>query len=311
MKAYSHRPVMVNRVVRELVTRSDGVYVDGTVGTGGHSQAIAEMLTAKGCLICMDRDSEAARISEARLSCFGDKVIVVKANYAELDEVLGQRGYEKAHGVLLDLGMSSYQLDESCRGFSFQRDEPLDMRMDLDGETTAFQLVNELPAVGLAKILRDYGEEKKARIIAKSIEAQRNKTPIRSSLHLASLVQSVAPTHRPGAKHPATRVFQALRIAVNRELDHLKAFLEKIPNLIVQKGRLVILSYHSLEDRMVKTAMRKWEKGCDCPPDFPHCVCGQKPLFRRLHKKGLKPDEQEIEENPRARSAVMRVAERI
>jgi 16S rRNA (cytosine1402-N4)-methyltransferase len=228
-----------------------------------------------------------------------------------LDKVLGRLGHERVQGILLDLGMSSYQLDESGRGFSFQRDEPLDMRMDRDGGMTAFQLVNELSARALAKILRDYGEEKQARVIAKTIEAQRRKSPIRSTLHLANLVQSVTPSPRPGTKHPATRVFQALRIAVNRELDHLKVFLEMVPALIAQGGRLVVLSYHSLEDRPVKRAIKEWEKGCECPPDFPCCVCGRKPLFRRVHKKGLRPDKQEVEENARARSAVLRIAERI
>ena len=309
---YPHRPVLVRKVPIELITVSDGVYVDGTVGNGGHSTAIWEKITEKGHLICLDRDSEAIKVSMARLSPHGERVYLVKANYSELDEVLQGLGFEKVNGILLDLGMSSYQLERSNRGFSFDRDEPLDMRMDLDDEVTAHQLINKLPRKQLEKILRDYGEEKRSRIIARSIEKERGKSPIESSLQLANLIKSVIPrSHRPGAKHPATRSFQALRIAVNKELENLKTFLDKVPALITKGGRLVVLSYHSLEDRLVKQAMMNWEKGCSCPPDLPRCGCGKIPLFKRMQKKGVKPDQREIERNPRARSATLRSAERI
>ena len=306
---YPHRPVMVHEVVEQLFTSPDGTYVDGTVGTGGHSEAICKRMSSRALLIGLDRDEEAIRISGQRLSFPGKRVHLFKANYLQVDQVLKSLGIEKVHGALLDLGMSTYQLEGSGRGFSFSRDEPLDMRMDWDDEVTARQLVNGLPIKELEKVLRSYGEERRARAISKAIERERKRTPIDSSLQLANLVESVV--RRSGGRHPATRTFQALRIAVNRELDHLHAFLEKIPPLLVQGGRLVVLSYHSLEDRAVKQAMKDWERGCRCPREFPECRCGRVPLFRRVHKKGIRPAPEEKESNPRARSAILRTAERI
>lgn len=309
---YPHRPVLLHEVVAELVTCFDGIYVDGTVGSGGHSEAIGKELTSKGRLICLDRDSEVLRLSRERLAPLGEKVTLIKANYADLSEILQGLGLERVNGILLDLGMSSYQIEESGRGFSFNRDERLDMRMDLDDKLTASHLINTLPPKDLEKILRDYGEEKRARIIVKAIERERREKPVESSLQLAHLIRSVMPiSHHPRARHPATRAFQALRIAVNSELINLKRLLDIVPPLIREGGRLVILSYHSLEDRIVKQAIKDWEKGCLCPPDFPVCACGRLPLFKRLHKKGVKPGQKEIEDNPRARSAVLRAAERI
>lgn len=309
---YPHQPVLVGEVVKYLVSEPEGVYVDGTVGSGGHSEAIGEKIKARGRLVCLDRDSEAIRISRERLSHMGGKVILIKANYAELNRVIHDLGYEKVQGIFLDLGMSSYQLEQSGRGFSFNRDEPLDMRMDVDEEITAYQLINHLTSKELQKILREYGEEKRAKAVATLITRERKKKSVDTSLELASLIQSVIPpSHHPGARHPATRSFQALRIAVNRELNHLEAFLDKAPSLIQTGGKLVILSYHSLEDRRVKQAMVDWEKSCHCPPDFPVCACDDKPLFKRIHKKGIKPNQEEIEANPRSRSALLRVAERI
>jgi 16S rRNA (cytosine1402-N4)-methyltransferase len=308
---YPHRPVLVNEVLKYLFTNPDGIYVDGTVGSGGHSAAIGKKISSTGRLICLDSDSEAVRLSRERLSPLGERVAVIKANYAGLGEVLQDLGFEKVNGIFLDLGMSSFQIEESGRGFSFNRDEPLDMRMDLDGEVTAHQLVNNLSTKELEKILRNYGEEKRARLIAKKIERSRGKKPVDSSLQLANLIQSALPiSHHPRARHPATKTFQALRIAVNRELENLKALLDNVPPLIAKGGRLVILSYHSLEDRMVKQAMFNWEKGCSCPPDLPGCGCGKVPLFKRLNKKGVKPSQSEISDNPRARSATLRAAER-
>jgi len=309
---YPHRPVLVQEVVRHLVTKLDGIYVDGTVGNGGHSETIGKKISSKGRLVCLDRDSEAVRLSRERLSPLGEMVTVLKGNYADLDEVLKGLGIEKVNGIFLDLGLSSYQLEKSGRGFSFNRDEPIDMRMDLDDKLTAHELINAISRKDLEKILRDYGEEKRAKKIVKSIERERRKKPIESSLQLANLIQSVVPIpHRPRARHPATRTFQALRIAVNRELENLTALLDMVPPLITEGGRLVILSYHSLEDRMVKQAMMNWERGCTCPPDLPDCTCGKIPLFRRLRKRGIKPAPREVEMNPRARSATLRAAERI
>jgi 16S rRNA (cytosine1402-N4)-methyltransferase len=237
---------------------------------------------------------------------------VIKANYADSNEILKTLGFEKINGILLDLGVSTQQLERSGRGFSFNRDEPLDMRMDMDDEVTAHKLVNTLPSKDIEKILKTYGEEKKAKLISKSIERERRKTVIDSSLQLANLIRSVISTPtRPGVKHPATRTFQAFRIAVNRELENLKTFLDKVPSLIAIGGRLVVLTYHSLEDRMVKQAMADWEKGCSCPPDLPRCACGKTSLFKRSQRKGIRPRQQEVEDNPRARSAILRVAERI
>jgi 16S rRNA (cytosine1402-N4)-methyltransferase len=309
---YPHQPVLVHEVIRFLVTTHEGIYVDGTAGTGGHSEAILKEVWGNGQLICIDRDSKAIEVSRERLVPLGKNITLVKGNYADLDEVLRALGLEKVHGILLDLGMSTSQLESSGRGFSFNRDEPLDMRMDPDGDVTAQELINHLSAQEIEHILRIYGEEGRAKGIAKTIERERRKRRIDSSLQLANLIQSVVPrSHHPRAKHPATRTFQALRIAVNRELEHLKAFLDKAPALILSRGRLVVLSYHSLEDRMVKKAMTDWEKGCRCPPDLPVCGCGKAPLFKRLHKRGIKPDQREIQVNPRARSAMMRAAERV
>lgn len=309
---YPHKPVLVQEVLKDLLTAPDGTYIDGTVGSGGHSEAIGRKIKERGRLLCLDRDPEAIRISKQRLSFLGERVRFTKASYASVDQVLRDLGWGKAHGILLDLGMSGFQLDQSGRGFSFQRDEPLDMRMDPDAGVTAEHLVQHLPEKDIETILREYGEEKRARAISRRIVQERKSKPILSSLQLVHLVESLVPrSRRAGAKHPATRTFQALRIAVNKELDHLSSFLGKTAALLIPGGRLVILSYHSLEDRMVKQAMTDWERGCQCPPTLPQCGCGKKPLFRRLHKKGIRPGPEEIEENPRARSAVLRAAERI
>ncbi len=309
---YPHRPVLVQEVLEDLITAPDGVYIDGTVGSGGHSEAIGRRIQGRGQLLCLDRDPEAIRISKERLSFLGERARFIKASYAEVDQVLRDLGWRKAHGILLDLGMSGFQLEQSGRGFSFHRDEPLDMRMDPEAGRTAEHLIHHLSEKELEEILRQYGEERRARAIARRIVQERKKKPILSSLHLARVIESVVRRpRRAGAKHPATRTFQALRIAVNKELEHLALFLDQSPSVLSGRGRLVILSYHSLEDRKVKQAMMGWEKGCQCPPTLPQCGCGKKPLFRRLHRKGVRPDPTEIEENPRARSAVLRAAERI
>jgi len=309
---YPHRPVLVQEVLDDLITAPDGTYVDGTVGSGGHSEAIGRKIGEKGRLLCLDRDPEAIRISKQRLSFLGERVRFVKASYGSADQVLRDLGWGKANGILLDLGMSGFQLEQSGRGFSFYRDEPLDMRMDPDAGVAAGHLIQHLSEKEIEEILRGYGEERRARAIARRIGQERKTKPILSSLHLAHLIESVVPrSRRAGAKHPATRTFQALRIAVNKELEHLTSFLDKGPALLAASGRLVILSYHSLEDRIVKHAMMDWEKGCQCPPTLPKCCCGKEPLFRRLHKKGIRPGPEEIDQNPRARSAVLRAAERI
>lgn len=309
---YPHRPVLADEVVRDLLTRDTGIYVDGTAGTGGHSEMIAASLSPGGRLLCMDRDPEAVEISRRRMAPFGERVRVIQANYAELDRILQDMGIPGVDGILLDLGMSTLQLEQENRGFSFYRDEPLDMRMDPKEGAPASHLVNTLSAEALAKILQEYGEERRAKAIARRICRERSRRPIERAAQLAELVASVVPRRGgPGAKHPATRTFQAFRIAVNRELEHLAAFMEKAPSLTAAGGRVVILSYHSLEDRIVKQTMKDWEQGCRCPPDLPQCGCGKSPLFRRIHKKGIKPGKEEIRVNPRARSATLRAAERM
>jgi len=299
-------------VTKYLCHNPDGLYADGTVGSAGHSAAIGKILTGKARLICLDRDPDAVRLAAKRLAFLHNNVSVIRANYADMDAVIKDLGIKALDGVLLDLGISSYQIEKSGRGFSFSRDEPLDMRMDPEDEIRAYHLVNDLPPREIERILRNYGEEKKAKYIVRAIVQERAKKPIETSFQLAGVIKSAVPTtHRFSAKHPATRTFQALRIAVNRELQNLNAFLEKVPLLMARGGRVVILSYHSLEDRVVKQAMMHWEKRCTCPPDLPRCVCGKTPLFRRLFNRGIKPDAAEIENNPRARSAILRAAERI
>ena len=307
-----HQPVLVHDVVKYLVYNPDGTYVDGTVGPGGHSQAVGKHLSGKGRLVCLDLDPDAVRTSKKKMAFLGDNVRIMKANFADMDSVLADLGYKAIDGVLLDLGMSSYQLEKSGRGFSFSRNEPLDMRMDPEKELTALQLVNNLEPRDLEQLFKNYGEETRAKAIARAIVRARLKSPIETSSHLATLVKSVfSHSHGSWTRHPATRTFQALRIAVNRELQNLENFLNKIPLLMAKGGRLVVLSYHSLEDRLVKQTMVNWERPCTCPPEFPRCVCGKVPLFRRLIKKGLKPSETEIKNNPRARSAILRAAERV
>ena len=311
---YPHKPVMVNEVVKLLVTRSDGVYVDGTTGSGGHSTAILKKLDEKGRLICLDRDPDAIEITRKRLDAGGykDKYKIIKENFADMDIALKKTGTDRVDGILLDLGMSSYQLDRSGRGFSFNRDEPLDMRMDNESGKNAMQLLNELSAQEIETVLKKYGEEKLAKRIARSIVRERSKSPISSSGRFADIVRSHYPaSQRNRRKDPATRAFQALRILTNNEMENLSVILEKAPELLNKGGRILFLTYHSLEDRLVKRAMADWENACTCPPDLPLCVCNKKQRFKRLNKKGLLPQQEEIAANPRARSARLRGAERI
>lgn len=304
---------MVDEVVNDLITSPEGIYVDGTTGTGGHSEAILRRLNGTGRLVCIDRDQEALEIARKRLgSIESASVDFVKANFSEADEVLGSLKIEKADGALFDLGMSSYQLDHSGRGFSFNRDEPLDMRMDTAKGKSAEELINSLSAREIEVILKKFGEEKQARAISKTIVRERDKSRITSTGRLADMVRSnFHPAHRNMKKDPATRTFQAFRIMVNGEMQNLESILEKAPGLIKSGGRILFLTYHSLEDRLVKKAMVDWEKSCECPSGFPVCVCNRKPLFNRLNKRGLKPLQREIDINPRARSARLRSAERI
>ena len=297
----AHQPVMVDEVIAYLVTTPEGIYVDGTVGTGGHSLEICKRIAPKGRLICLDIDSASLQLARKRLALFGDRVKIIKESYVELDKVLKGIGVERVNGIFLDLGMSSYQLESSGRGFSFMKDEPLDMRMDQERTGTASELVNTISMERLRGLLWDYAEERWAKLIARAVVEERRKAPISSSLRLARLVETTIPRrHHPRKRHPATKTFQAIRIAVNRELQNIAEFLEKAPLLLVNGGRLAVISYHSLEDRLVKQAFRRWQREEGTRP----------PLMRALEKKGLKPSQAEMDRNPRSRSAIMRVAER-
>ena len=308
----AHQPVMVDEVIRYLITTPDGIYVDGTVGTGGHSLEIGKRIAPKGELICLDVDRSSIRLAGKRLSAFGDKVKIIKESYLDLDEVLKGIGIDEVNGILLDLGVSSYQLESSGRGFSFLKDEPLDMRMDQDRNITARELVNNSSMESLQGLLWNYAEERWAKLIARAMVEQRRTGPITSTRQLALLIETAIPAkYHPRKRHPATKTFQALRIAVNSELQNLADFLEKVPQLLVRGGRLVVISYHSLEDRLVKQAVHRWERGEMYPRKLPVFPEARPLLMKALRKTGLRPCQDEVDLNPRSRSAMMRVAERI
>lgn len=305
-----HKPVLLREVVEYLIKDPKGIYVDGTVGGGGHSEGLAEVICAKGRLICIDRDPDAIEMAKKRLASKGNWIKVIRGNYAYMEKVLEELGIRWVNGILLDLGISSEHIERSGRGFSFLRDEPLDMRMDPDEPIKAKDLINNLSESELFRIIREYGEEKRAKHIARAIIKERKNAPIETSMQLANIISSV---FKKGSRkrHPATKTFQALRIVVNREIENLKIFLEKVPYLLKKGGRLVVISYHSLEDRLVKHSIREWEHPCICPSELPYCVCGKKPIMKRITRKGIKPSTSELRDNPRARSAILRVAERI
>ncbi len=308
----SHQPVMVDEVLSWLITTHEGIYVDGTVGTGGHSFEICKRIAPNGELICLDIDRSSIKLAKARLSIFGEKIKIIKESYVDLDKVLKRIGIDKVNGIFLDLGLSSYQLESSGRGFSFIKDEPLDMRMDQDRGVTASELVNNISMESLQELLWSYAQERWAKLITRAIAEERQKGPIKTSRQLARLIETTIPAkHHPRKRHPATKTFQALRIAVNRELKNIRDFLEKAPLLLVKRGRLVIISYHSLEDRLVKHAFRPWEKDDIYPRKLPVLPRTRSSLMKALRKKGLRPGKAEVNLNPRSRSAIMRVAERI
>lgn len=305
---FSHKPVLFTEAVDALQIKPDGVYVDGTAGGGGHSAAIAARLSESGRLICIDQDPDAIAVLQKRLGGL-PQVTIVQENFAHIDTVLSNLEIPGADGILVDLGVSSHQLDTPERGFSFHTDAPLDMRMSQQGPTAA-ELVNTLDERSLARILSEYGEERYARSIARNIVRAREKEPLETTLQLADLVKASMPaaSRREGG-HPARRTFQALRIAVNGELDMLSSGLDAMFDRLNPSGRLAAITFHSLEDRMVKQRFASWCEGCVCPPDFPVCVCGRTPRARLPFKvKG--PSVQELEANPRSRSAKLRVVEK-
>jgi len=308
----AHQPVMVDEAATYLITAPDGIYVDGTAGTGGHSLEICKRIAPEGRLICLDVDRTSLRLAEEQLASFGDSVRLVKGSYVDLDRVLQQAGIGKVHGILLDLGLSSYQLEHSGRGFSFLKDEPLDMRMNQDHGISAGELINTISMERLQECLWHYAEERWAKRIARAIIEERRKGPVATSRQLARIVETTIPLkHRPRKIHPATKTFQALRIAVNGELQNLTDFLSKAPAILRSGGRLVVISYHSLEDRLVKQAFRERKDVGRHPRRLPDLPDSGPSLIKALTKKGLRPSQAEVIANPRSRSAIMRVAERI
>lgn len=307
-----HTPVMIREVVSSLRCRAGALYVDCTVGGGGHAEAILRSTAPDGLLIGIDTDGEALEEAKKRLAAFNGRAILVKGNYADMDTILTAMNIGKADGILLDLGVSSHQLDTAYRGFSFTLDAPLDMRMDRSRGRSAYDLLQTLPEEELTRIIRDYGEERMARRIARSIVEKRTINPLRTTAELAATVARAMP-HGAGRQkiHPATRTFQALRIAVNDELTGLHRAMASGMERLRPGGRISVISFHSLEDRIVKNAFRIGEKGCTCPPDLPVCACGRKPTLRIVNRKPIIPGEAEISGNPRSRSAKLRTAERI
>jgi len=310
MENYHHLSVLLHESIEALNIKPDGIYVDGTAGGGGHSFEIASRLKT-GRLIAIDRDPDAIKAAGKRLEPFKDRVTLVNANFSQLSQILNDLGIPAVDGILLDLGVSSYQFDVPERGFSYNYDAPLDMRMSKSG-ISARDIVNSASQDELARILREYSEEKFASRIASHIVFAREKKPIETTFELSEIVKSAIPAAaRRSGPHPARRTFQALRIAVNGELDELGALLDDALSLLAKGGRLAVITFHSLEDRMVKQRFLSWAQGCTCPPDFPICVCGHKPQVVIPKKKGIEPSKEEIEINPRSRSARLRFCEKL
>ncbi len=308
---FKHVSVLLNETIDSLQINPHGVYVDGTLGGGGHSFEIAKKLASDGKLIGIDRDAAAVKAAGERLAEFGEKVSIVRGNYSEMPDIVRNLGYLHVDGIVLDLGVSSYQLDTAERGFSYMADAPLDMRMDQREQRTAGDLINEASERELFRIIRDYGEEKFARNIAKHIVAKRAEKKIETTGELVEIIKASIPMKfRKNGGHPAKRTFQAIRIELNGELTALRDSLDQMIDLLDDKGRLSIITFHSLEDRIVKSSFKKNENPCTCPPDFPVCVCGKKPKGRVVTRKPILPSDEEMEENPRSKSAKLRVFER-
>lgn len=311
MSGFHHVSVLLEESVAALNIRPEGTYVDGTLGGGGHASEIARRLTT-GRLVGIDRDTRALRAAGERLAPYNDRVTLVHGNFREMDSIFRELGLPGADGILLDLGVSSPQLDEGERGFSYMTDAPLDMRMDQEDSLTASQVVNTWSYEELKRILYDYGEERYAPQIAGAICRRREEAPIRTTLELVDVIRSgMPPAALREKQHPAKRSFQAIRIAVNDELGAISRAMEKMIPLLNPGGRLAVITFHSLEDRIVKSAMAEAARGCTCPPSFPVCVCGRKPQVTVITRKPIFPGEEELEHNPRARSAKLRVCEKI
>ena len=308
---FTHKPVLLAECIEALHIRPEGIYVDGTLGRAGHSREIAQRLTT-GRLVCIDRDQAAIDAAQERLAPWMDRVTLVHSNFDRVSEILAELDIPGVDGMLFDLGVSSPQLDDASRGFSYMADAPLDMRMDRSQGMTAADLLAEVSEGELTRILREYGEERFAYKIARNIEKHREQAPIETTFQLVEIIKESipAPARREGG-HPAKRTFQAIRIAVNSELDHLSQCLDRAFDCLAPGGRFAIITFHSLEDRMVKQKFADLAKGCICPPDFPVCVCGRTPQARLITRKPILPSEEELAENNRSHSAKLRVCERI
>lgn len=308
---FKHVSVLLEETVEHLNIKADGIYVDGTLGGAGHAYQICKRLGAGGRLIGIDQDGEAIRTSAERLKEFGDKVTIVKSNYVNMKQILQDLGIQRVDGIVLDLGVSSYQLDNADRGFSYMEDAPLDMRMDREQGTSAKEIVNTYPESELFRIIKEYGEERFAKNIARNIVKARSDKEIETTLELVDIIRRSMPAKaRNGKGHPAKRTFQAIRIECNRELEVLRGTLDDMVDLLSDRGRICIITFHSLEDRMVKSNFRKNENPCTCPPDFPVCVCGNISKGKVITRKPILPSEEEREGNPRSKSAKLRVFER-
>ena len=306
---FHHKPVLFEETIDSLAIRPEGLYIDGTMGGGGHSEAILQRLTT-GRLLSIDQDPDAIQAAGQRLSRYPQS-IRVQGNFSSMKEIAHAQGWEQVDGVLLDIGVSSYQLDTPERGFSYHHDAHLDMRMSQQG-VSARDLVNDLSEQELADVIFRYGEDRNARRIARGIVEAREQQPLETTGQLAEVIKASVPAKvRRSEGHPARKTFQALRIAVNGELDRLQEGLEAAFSLLKPQGRLAVITFHSLEDRIVKRQMAQWCQGCTCPKDFPVCVCGRTPQGQLVYKKGLAPSQQEVAENPRARSARLRVIEKL
>lgn len=309
---FKHKSVLLYETVDELNIKPDGIYVDGTLGGGGHSYEIAGRLSEGGRLIGIDQDEDAIKAASKRLEPYMDRVTIVRNNYCNMDKVLDELGIDKVDGIMLDLGVSSYQLDAADRGFTYNVDTALDMRMDQRQEITAKDIVNEYSEFDLYRIIRDYGEDRFAKNIAKHIVAARQEKPIETTFELNDIIKAAIPMRvRATGGHPSKRTYQAIRIELNKELEVLENSIDMMIDRLKPEGRLCIITFHSLEDRIVKTRFRNNENPCTCPPSFPACVCGKVPKGRVITRKPVVPTDEEINENSRSKSSKLRVFERV
>lgn len=307
---FKHVSVLLEETIDALNVKEDGIYVDCTLGGGGHSYEILKRLSPKGRLIGIDQDTAALKAAGEKLKQFNN-VTYVHNNFYNIDEILQELNIEKVDGIMMDLGVSSYQLDEAERGFSYMKDAPLDMRMNRDSSTSAYDIVNFYSEEQIFKIIKEYGEDNFAKRIAKFIVQRREKETIKTTLELVDIIRKAIPAKFQKDGHPAKRTFQAIRIEVNRELQILDKAVEDSVNRLNEGGRIAIITFHSLEDRKIKVKFKQLEKPCTCPPDFPICVCGKKPLVKLISRKPIEPSIEEAENNSRSKSAKLRVAERI